>query len=87
MESPSSRRDRLAALIEEILAEAEKPLDAELTEETSLIQSGLLDSLAVLHLTEWIDQEMDRPLDLDGADIAEQWDTIERILAFIERPG
>ena len=59
--------------------------DPELTEETSLIQGGVIDSTAILQLAEWIESETDVDLDLLQFDLAREWDTILRIEQFIQR--
>ena len=53
--------------------------------QTSLIRSGLLDSMALFHLALWIENEINRPMDLTAFDISKEWDTPEDILNFIER--
>jgi hypothetical protein len=49
--------DRLVAFLE--AQETEGP--NRLTDTTSLIKSGLLDSLAVFNLTAWVEREIDGP--------------------------
>lgn len=56
----------------------------ELQLNTSLIQSGLLGSLAVFQLATWIEQEVEAPIDLTAFNLTEAWDTIADILRFIE---
>jgi acyl carrier protein len=81
----SSERQELHALILELLEEAEKELDVEIGDDTSLIQSGLLDSLALLEVAEWVSDRLDGPLDLNTVDIRNEWDTVAGILCFAER--
>ena len=66
------------------LKEAELPYDGTLTAETSLIQSGLLDSLILFRLALWIEAEAGQPIDLADVEIAQAWDTPEQIARFID---
>ena len=74
----------LLAMIEKNLAEADGVIEGGLTEQTSLLKSGLLDSLTLLSVTSWIDLRVDSRVDLTQIDILEEWDTIERIVDFVE---
>lgn len=60
-------------------------LRPELTEHTSLIKSGVLDSLALLKLALWIEQKTGCKLDPATFDLSKEWDSIGKILNFIER--
>ena len=79
MGANASLRNRLDEFIQEITA----GLEIELREETSLIRSGLVDSLALLQLAEWIERETGAPLDVTAIDLATRWDTMADILTFI----
>ena len=78
------RRQRLLVLIRERLRELERDPGIELSEDQPLISSGLLDSLAVLYLAEWVDEELAGTLDLDATDVEREWDTVACILGFVE---
>ena len=52
------------------------PPSVEITEETSLLRSGLFDSLALFHLTDWIEQRLGAPVDPSAIDLVEEWDTV-----------
>ncbi len=52
--------------------------------DTSLIRSGLLDSLALFKLALWIENEVREPLNFATLEIAAVWDTPEDIAKFIE---
>ena len=77
-------RERLLEFVQQKLIDLEKEGDVELTDETSLLQSGLFDSLAILQLATWIDGEMDAPIDLASIDFLQDWDTVADIVRFIE---
>jgi acyl carrier protein len=57
--------------------------DGTLRHDTPLIDSGLLDSLAILQLAGWIESEVGHPLDPDGIRLPDDWNTIERIVTFV----
>jgi acyl carrier protein/GNAT superfamily N-acetyltransferase len=73
--------DRLVAFLEAQETDVVKPL----TDRTSLIKSGLLDSLAVFNLTTWVERETGREIDPTTFDLAAEWDTIDQIVSFIAR--
>jgi acyl carrier protein len=78
-----SLRDELVRVIEE--GGVEMPVD--LTDDTSLIRSGVLDSTALFELALWVEARVAPGLDLTSFDIAEEWDTLAKLVAFIERHG
>ena len=79
----SCLRDRLCEFIRERVSMAGKTGE-ELHDSTSLIRSQLLDSLALLHLAAWVEDEVGAPLDLSYLDPAAEWDTVADIERFIE---
>jgi len=80
MDGGPSMRDRLVRLLEE----GNQDSDYELGDDTSLIRSGLLDSLGLFNLALWIEKETRSRLDLASLDPSEEWETIPDILNFIE---
>ena len=56
-------------------------------DDTSLIRSGVLDSLALLELILWLEQRLGRPIDPGSFELAAELDTVRDILGFLERPG
>ena len=83
----TERHQRLIQFLNELLQDFDPENDVELTDDTSLLRSGLLSSLAVLMLAEWINVECAGELDLAGVDIAARWNSIDLILAFIDEAG
>lgn len=57
----------------------------ELNDNTSLLQSVLCDSAAMLQLAEWVQGEVGPDLDLLQFDLSKEWDTIADIQRFIQR--
>lgn len=74
-------RDKLIA----VLAASNVELDAESTEDTPLIQSGKLDSLALFNLALFVESEIGHEVDVTSFDLAMEWNTISNILTFITR--
>jgi acyl carrier protein len=77
----SSLRTRLISLFRDLNVGT----DSEWNADTSLLRSGLLDSLATLQLAEWIQREVSADVDLLQFDLSEEWETIASIERFIER--
>ena len=55
------------------------------TDETPLVQSGLLDSVALFNLMLWIEEQTGRPLDPTRLDIRTELNTVTSILRLVER--
>ena len=72
-------RDRLVRLIEE----GNQDSSFDFGDDTSLIRSGLLDSLGLFNLALWIEKETRSGLDLASLDPSKEWETIPDILNFI----
>jgi acyl carrier protein len=77
----SALQDRLAGF----LAERLPPSVSELRPETALFETGLLDSLALLDLVQWVEAALGAPLDPSTVELRRDWATIADIAAFIER--
>lgn len=74
-------RKRLVAAIDTSNTERSGPL----TDDTSLIKTGLLDSLGLFNVAVCIEREIGRPLDVATFELAEEWDTIADMINFIQR--
>ena len=69
----------------EIIKGSNLELNIDLKDDTSLIKSGFFDSLALLNLATWIEQEINKPIDITSFDLSKEWDTVADILKFIEK--
>lgn len=55
-----------------------------LDDDTSLIASGLLDSLALFNLILWIEEKTGRSIEPTSVNLGAEWDSIPRILQYIQ---
>lgn len=78
-----SLSERLFKFVREEMEENDIEMDGQFDENTSLLKSGLFDSLTLLDLTAWIEEELGVEIDLMAIDPVTQWDTISDILNFI----
>lgn len=77
--SPSERRvlDFLTGVL---------PPDAPaLSPQTPLFGTGLLDSLALVHLLVWVEEQTRQPLDPRTFDLRAEWSVAADVAAFIDR--
>lgn len=56
-------------------------------DDTSLIRSGILDSLALLDLILWLEQRLGRQIDPTTFELVDALDTVRDILGFLVRPA
>ncbi|MGQ0701600.1 MAG: phosphopantetheine-binding protein [Gemmatimonadales bacterium] len=61
------------------------PVVDSLGPETPLIQSGLLDSLALFNVVMWVEEQIGMPVDVSAVDLANEWNTVAGILRFVEK--
>jgi hypothetical protein len=67
------------------LKEITPPAASELTPESEIFATGLFDSLALVSLVTWAEQQIGRPLDPYTFDIRKEWRRVCDIAHFIER--
>lgn len=58
---------------------------ADLAADAPLITSGLINSVALFSLAVWIEEAIGRPVEITTVALPAEWDTMDAILAFIER--
>ena len=56
-----------------------------LRRDTPLITTGRLDSGVLFQLLFWIEDRIARPIDVTAVDMRAEWDTVDAIVAWIER--
>ena len=80
-----TRIDPRSREIREHLREFGVDLDGSVDDDQSLIDSGLLDSLALFHLVLWVENKTGRAIDPNTVDLAREWDSISLVLAYVDR--
>jgi acyl carrier protein len=81
MTSRGALRQRLMRFLIDSGRVTQRDLDAN----SSLITSELIDSVTLFELAIWVEEEIGRPLDLTQLALPDGWDTVDRIIAFIEQ--
>jgi acyl carrier protein len=67
------------------LREITPPGAADITLGSEIFSTGLFDSLALVSLIQWVEEQIGRPLDPRTFDIRAEWDRVSDIVVFIER--
>lgn len=60
-------------------------LPPDFSDDSSLIRSGLLDSTGLMNLVLWVEERIGAELDLTTFDLPEEWETVGKLVSFIER--
>lgn len=74
-------RDELRRLILEFAPDQ----DAALGDDTPLITSGFVESVTLLNVALWVETKIGSEVELTTFDLAAEWDSMGRILAFVEK--
>jgi len=77
---PSLREDLMA-----VIAIWGGNLDGPVEGDTPLLTSARLDSHHLFQLLLWIEERVGRQIDATAIDILVEWDTVDRIAAFVQR--
>jgi acyl carrier protein len=80
--SPS--RQRLSQRLVRVIEGSTPETIGELTDSTSLIRSGLVDSMRLLEVALFVEREIGCRVDLSKIDPERDWDTMRAILQFID---
>lgn len=75
----------LRAELLRVIAQSGASVPDDVQDDASLIRSGLLDSTALFELAVWIEERTTPGLDLTTFDLAEEWDTLGKLMLFVER--
>jgi acyl carrier protein len=78
-------RDEVGQRLARFLLDTGRMTRADLDANTALITSGLIDSVTLFNLALWIEEVIGKPVDLSRIALPEDWDTLDAILAYIER--
>lgn len=82
---PAGGDSALTSLREQLTSMISNGDDApEVNDDSPLISTSRLDSLALFKLVLWIEEQTGAPIDLTTVDLASEWNTIDGIIRFIE---
>lgn len=76
---------QLEARLLRYLREITPPTAVELTSDSEIFATGLFDSLALVSLVLWAEEEIGRPLNPRTFDIKKEWTRVSDIVKFVER--
>jgi acyl carrier protein len=74
-------REQLRALIDELARPDGEPID----DDAPLISSGRLESIALLNVALWVEEQIDAAVEITSFDLAAEWDSVAQILEFVEK--
>jgi acyl carrier protein len=77
-------REDLRRELEALLLATGRVAAADLASDSPLITSGRIDSVALFNLALWVEQAIGAPVDLTRLALPSQWDTVGRILDYVE---
>jgi acyl carrier protein len=80
-----SDRAALGAQLRALLAEYAVEAGTDLSDDTPLISSGILESTTLLHVALWVEEHLAAEVDISAFDLAKEWDSIGAILDFVTR--
>ena len=78
-------RDELRAQLRALIAEFAGPEHGVIDDDTPLISSALVESIALLNVALWVEEQIDAAVEIASFDLAAEWDTVAQILDFVEK--
>jgi acyl carrier protein len=80
-----AERDALRAELRKVILELAPAQEASLTDDAPLISSGFMESVTLLNVALWVEEQIQSSVDVTAFDLAAEWDSIRDILAFVEK--
>jgi acyl carrier protein len=80
-----AERDALRAELRQVILELAPAQEASLTDDAPLISSGFMESVTLLNVALWVEEQIESSVDVTAFDLAAEWDSIRDILAFVEK--
>jgi acyl carrier protein len=80
-----AERDALRAELRQVILELAPAQEASLTDDAPLISSGFMESVTLLNVALWVEEQIQSSVDVTAFDLAAEWDSIRDILAFVEK--
>jgi acyl carrier protein len=81
VESAASLQSRLIEFLDQLTSEA----SVHIGPETQIFDIALFDSLALVELVVWVENEIGGSADLSNVDFRAEWATVAHIVTYIER--
>jgi acyl carrier protein len=80
-----AERAGLRAELRKVILELAPAQEASLTDDAPLISSGFMESVTLLNVALWVEEQIQSSVDVTAFDLAAEWDSIRDILAFVEK--
>jgi acyl carrier protein len=80
-----AERAGLRAELRKVILELAPAQEASLTDDAPLISSGFMESVTLLNVALWVEEQIESSVDVTAFDLAAEWDSIRDILAFVEK--
>ena len=78
-------RTTLRAQLRALITEFALRHQGAIADDTPLISSALVESVTLLNVALWVEQQIDYAVDITAFDLSVEWDTVTDILNFIEK--
>jgi acyl carrier protein len=80
-----AERAGLRAELRKVILELAPAQEATFTDDAPLISSGFMESVTLLNVALWVEEQIESSVDVTAFDLAAEWDSIRDILAFVEK--
>ena len=82
---PAPDRANLREQLLDLLRSIDPELGDDAAAGTPLLSSGVLDSLAVVEVADWVAEAVGRPIPPTEVHLPDDWDDVDAIVTFVER--
>ena len=83
--SACPNRDALREQLRALVAESARQGHGAIDDDTPLISSSMLESIGLLNVALWVEEQIDATVEISSFDLTAEWDTVAQILNFVER--
>jgi len=78
-------RDTLREQLRALIVEFASHHPGAIADDTPLISSGLVESVILLNVALWVEEQIDPAVEITAFDLTAEWDTVADILHFVEK--
>ena len=78
-------RDALREQLRALIAECARHEHGAIDDDTPLLSSALVESMALLNVALWVEEQIDSAVEITSFDLAAEWNTVRQILDFVEK--